>query len=148
MASELRGSDEMYGDGAVRMSNSHVWCTKSQKNQLQLATLETCNPFNGLFAEEATDANDEDYEDELPPLKSLNDREGDTKMDDTTNEDVWSLSFTWHFLELRLLACQYSCQYHSKIFYSPYHPYHQYTNRTVFLSVSYPEHVWLKYYWT
>ena len=61
---------------------------KAKKINLRPATLETRNAFNGLSAENASDANGEHYEDELPPLKSPSDSKSDTKMDDIINEEV------------------------------------------------------------
>ena len=90
IASGLRGSDQSGDEGAANLSKPQVQHTKAKKKktQLQPATLEIPNLFNGLSAEKASDANGEPYKDELSPLKSPSDSESNTEMDDIINKEV------------------------------------------------------------
>ena len=88
MASELRGLDKSGDKGAMNMSKPQVQHAKRHKNQLWPAALETCNSFNNLSAEKASDANGDHYEDELSPLNSPTDSESTTEMDNITNKEV------------------------------------------------------------
>lgn len=88
IASELRGSDESANE-AANISKSKVRRTRSKKSQSRVAaqTLETHNSFNSLPVEEASDAEDNSY-DELPALDSVSDSESDDDMEGVTNEEV------------------------------------------------------------
>jgi hypothetical protein len=87
IASELRASDESGDEAAVPISKPPARRTKKQKKQAPPATLGTRNSFDVLPVEESSDADDEDYEDDLPPLQSPSDSESEDDME-MTNEEV------------------------------------------------------------
>jgi hypothetical protein len=86
---EQLGSDESGNEAVVQSSKPMGERGKGNRRSAPSATLPTSNSFDRLSVEEASDANDNDYE-----AKESSDSASSTDIEEITNEEVCQLLFS------------------------------------------------------